>query len=58
MNSSTQLAHLNRKPPVSTAFLMWTGCEIVCPLICQLMGKHDERCGSFWPGAATAVDIG
>jgi len=45
-----------RKPPGSTAFLMWGAREIVCPLICQSKGKHGERYGSFWSGATAAVE--
>jgi hypothetical protein len=49
---------LNSKPPVRAACRVFCSREIVCPLICKLMGKRDESHGAFRSGAATAVGCG
>jgi hypothetical protein len=49
---------LLRTRPVSTTCRVGFMCEIVCPLICKLMGKRDDDDGSFWSGAAAALGLG
>ena len=44
--------------PVSTTYRAALTREIVCPLICKLMGNRDNSYGSIGPGAPAALDLG
>jgi hypothetical protein len=50
--------YLKRTHPVSTTYRAAFTRDIVCALICKLMGKRHDRYGSFRPGATAALDVG